>query len=118
MTCCADGKCAHCVHEKEGMDGVLSKEKIEMTAKKVKNSKSYVELPELKKDVPLEEKNECNGDNWREKAEKLGLAMVIKPGEMLPWKRIWFEVESVFKDRIVLKPMTTTASLKKAKERA
>lgn len=48
--------------------------------------------------------NERNSPVVREK----GLTLAFKPGEMIPWKGIWFQVESVMKDRLLLKPMTTT----------
>src|SRR5690242_15974477 len=48
-----------------------------------------------------------------EKVEPEGLQKAFSMGEMLPWKRINFEVEHVGVDRIVLRPVSTTSSFQK-----
>lgn len=50
---------------------------------------------------------------YKKAVEDKGLTLAFRPGEMIPWKKIWFRVESVEKDRITLIPMHTTAGFAK-----
>jgi hypothetical protein len=54
--------------------------------------------------------------------KKPGLETKWAPGEQLPWKGLWFEVETVSFDRLTLKPVGTTwqrwKQIQKAKEKS
>ncbi len=52
-----------------------------------------------------------------DRVEPEGLQRVFIAGEMLPWKKITFEVEHVGPDRIVLRPLSTTSAFRKKKAR-
>lgn len=47
------------------------------------------------------------------RAKSKGLPMAFSQGEKLPWKGIWFEVEAVEFDTIVLRPVAATAAARK-----
>lgn len=56
-------------------------------------------------------RNWFTGEREEEKQkerEHPGLRKIIRPGEVFPWKGIWFEVESVNFDSLVLRPRTAT----------
>jgi hypothetical protein len=40
--------------------------------------------------------------------ERPGLETVFSQGEQIPWKGLWFQIETVVHDRITLKPVGTT----------
>lgn len=46
-----------------------------------------------------------------------GLQLIFRAGEMLPLKNVWFEVEKVGKDYMVLQPKSTTGAFQKRKAR-